>query len=97
KRLVIDYVFEERNVSLHSAYAELAQCPIHALAGLLETCSPGSDLDKQRVVIRRDHRTAVGRCAVQTNSEARRGAMRVDLAVIRSEIVCRIFGRNPAL
>jgi len=48
-----------------------AQGAIHALAGLLEIATPGSDLDEERIVVRRDDSPAIGRCGVETDAEAR--------------------------
>ena len=86
---MIDHVFEERNVGLDAADAELAQGAIHALAGVRELAAPGGDLHQQRIVVRRDHRAAVGRAAIQPDAEAGRRAIGVDLAVIGHEVVRR--------
>ena len=37
---MVDDVFEERNVGLHAADAELAQRAVHALAGHVESRGP---------------------------------------------------------
>ena len=49
---VVDDVFEERNVGLDAAHAELAQAAVHALAGVVEFAAPGGHLHQQGIVIR---------------------------------------------
>ena len=75
---VVDHVFEERDVGLHAAHAELAQRAVHAVAGLVEFAAPGADLHQQRIVERRDGRAAVGRAAIQPHAEAGRRTVGVD-------------------
>ena len=97
KRFVIDQIVQKRDVGLDAADTKLAQGSIHALASFRERASPGRHFDQKRIVIRRDHRAAVGRCAVETNPEAGRRAIGVNPAVVGQEVVRRIFGRNAAL
>src|SRR5687768_6274511 len=94
---VIDDVFQERNVRFYSTDAELAQCAVHPLACMLKLPAPGCDLHQQGIVERRDYRAAISGCAVQSDSEARRRPVGVNLAVIRHESVGWIFGSNAAL
>ena len=97
ERRVVDHVLEERNVGLHAADAELAQGAVHALAGFREVSAPARDLHEQRIVVRRDHRAAVGRCPVEPDAEAGGRTVGVDLAVIGDEVVRGVFGRHAAL
>ena len=94
---VVDDVFEKRNVGLDAAHAELAQRAVHALAGLCELAAPGRHLHQQRIVIRRDHRAAVRRTAVEPDAEARGRAVGGELSVIGHEVVGGILGGDAAL
>ena len=94
---VVHHVFEKRNVGLDAAHAELAEAAIHALAGVREFAAPRGGLHQQRIVIRRDHRAAVGRTAVEANAESRGRAVCRKLAVIGNEVVGGIFGGDAAL
>ena len=97
KSRVVDHVFEERDVGLDAAHAELAEGAIHALAGVRELAAPGGDFHQQRIVVRRDDRAAVGRAAVEPDAEAGGRAIGVDLAVIGNEVVGGILGGDAAL
>ncbi len=57
----------------------------------------GRDLDQQRIVKRRDDRTAVPHAAVETHSEAASAAVGQNLAVVRRKLVFRILGGDAAL
>jgi hypothetical protein len=94
---VVDDVLEELQVGRHAADAELAQRAVHALDGLVGVWRPGRDLDQQRVVVRRDHRAAVGRAAVEPDAEAGRAAVGGDAAVVGREAVLRVLGGDAAL
>ena len=58
---------------------------------------PGGDLHQQGVVRARDERAGVGRAGIEPDAEARRAAIRGDLAVVGYEIVLGVFGRHAAL
>ncbi len=94
---VVDDVFEERNVGLDAAHAELAQAAVHALAGVAEFAAPGGDLDQQGIVIGRDDGAAVGRAAVEADAETGGGAVGGELAVIGDEVVGGVLGGDAAL
>ena len=78
KRRVVHDVFEERDVGLDAADAELTQCAVHAMAGLVEIAAGGGDFHQQRIVEGRDGRAAVCGAAIQTHAEAAGGAVGVD-------------------
>ena len=94
---VPDDVFEEQDVGLDAADAELAQGAIHAMAGAFERGVPGGDLHQQGVVIGRERRAGVGCAAVQTDAEAGRRAVGGQLAVVGREIIFGVFGGDAAL
>ncbi len=94
---MVDDVFEERNVGLDAAHAELAQAAVHALAGVVEFAAPGGHLDQQGIVIRSDYGAAVGRAAIQADAEAGGRAVGRELAVIGDEVVGGVLGGDAAL
>ena len=94
---VVDDVFEERDVGLDTAHAELAEAAVHALAGVRELASPGGGLDQQGIVERRDDGAGVGGAAVQADAESGGGAVGVDLAVVGDEAVGGVLGGDAAL
>ena len=67
---MIDDVFEKRDVCFDAAYTEFAKGAVGAVAGLFEFAGPRADLYKQRIVVRRDGRAAVGRAAIEPHPEA---------------------------
>ncbi len=87
---------QERQVRAHTADPELRQRPAGPPGGLLEGGAPGRHLDQQRVEVRGDLRTLVGR-PVQPNSRAARGLVSGDLPDVRAEAVRRVLGGHPAL
>jgi len=92
-----DDVFEERNVGLHASDAELAQGPVHALAGHRKIAAHRRDLHQHRVIIRRDDRTGIACGGIKTDAETRGRAVVEDAAVIGREILLRILGGDTAL
>ena len=97
ERRVGDDVEQERDVGLHAADAELLQRPLHPQGRVLEPAGVGRDLHQQRVVERRDDRARRGRAAVQPQAQAARRAIVGDPAVVGSEVVGGVLGRDPAL
>ncbi len=94
---MVHHVFQERNVRLHPANAELPQAAVHPLTGVPELAPPRRHLHEQRIVIRRNHRAAIRRRPVQPYAETRRRAVRMNPSVIRHEPVRRVLRRHPAL
>ena len=97
ERVVVDDVFQERNVRLHAANAEFPQRPVHALQRAMKRLRRHRELHQQRIVERRHHRAAVAHAAVQPHAETARRAIRQDAAVIGLEFVFRVFRRDAAL
>ena len=90
-------VFEEREVGLDAADAELAQ-RAHSLAPHvvpLETA--GRDLDQQRIVVLRHARADVARAVVQADAVADRRPVDLDLARVGQEAVARVLGGDAHL
>ncbi len=94
---MIDHVFEQRNIRLYTADAKFTQRAVHAVAGPIERHVPCRDFHQQRIVIRRKRGAGVRRAAVQTNAEARRRPVRRDPAIVRREVVSRVFRGDAAL
>ncbi len=92
-----DHVLEERHVGLDPADAEFAQGAVHALQGGGEGAARGGDFDQQRVVKRRDRAPGRAHAGVEADAEAGGAAVGDDLAVIRGEVVGRVFRGDPAL
>jgi hypothetical protein len=92
-----DDVFEEGQVGGDATDTELAQRPVHALAGFLGRRCPGGDLFQQRVVETGDHRAGIGRAAIQADAEAGRAAIGGDAAIVGDEVLVGIFGGDAAL
>ena len=92
-----DEVFKKLQVRGHAADAEFAQGALHAVDRFLGRWRPGGDLDQQRVVIRRDDGTAVGRAGVEPHAKARRAAVGAEAAIVWQEVVGRVFGGDAAL
>ena len=89
--------FEKGEVGRNTADAELAQCAIHPLDGFLGRRRPGGHLLEQRIVEAGDHRARIGGAAIKANAEAGRTAIGSDTAIIRNEVLFRVFGGDPAL
>ncbi len=97
ERRMIDHIFQKWNIGFDAPDAEFPQAAVHALAGREEVVAPGGDLDEQRVVIGRDHRSAVRGCAVEPDAETRGGAVRRDAPVIGKEALRGVLGGDAAL
>ena len=94
---VIDDVFQKLQIGRHPPNTKFAQGAIHAGGRLHRGRRPGGDFHQQGIVIRRNHRTRIGRAAIQTNAKAGSAAIGGEPAVIGREIVFRIFCRHTAL
>ena len=99
ERRVRDQVFEERDVRLHAADAELAAG--RAPSGVTASSKRrplGRDLHQQRVVEGRDDRAAERRCRRRAGcrSPPARAVVR-EPAVVGDEVVLRVFGGDAAL
>ena len=95
--IVADDVFQEGDVGLHSADAELAEGAVHPLAGGLEVAAHRGELHQHRVVERRDHRAGVAGARVEADPEAGGGAVVEDAAVVGREAALRVLGGDAAL
>ena len=94
---MVDDVLQERDVRLHATDAKLAQSAVHAVAGVGEFPAPGGHLNQQRIVKRCDDCAAISRGAIESNTESRRRPIRMNLAVIRHEIISRILSGHATL
>ena len=92
-----DQLVEEAQVGRHAADAELPQRAVHARDRVLRRRRPRGHLHEQRVGTTRDDRAGVCGAGVEPDAEAGGAAIRRDAAVVRDEIVLRIFGRHAAL
>lgn len=97
KAVMVDNVFDERDVRLDAADAKLAQGSVHPLDGELEATGRGGQLNEERIVKRRDHRAGVAHGTVQADTEARGATVIDDLAVVRREVLLRVFRRDTGL
>ena len=88
---------EERDVRLDAADAELLQAAQHPAGGIDEAQSVRRHLDQHRIVKRRDDGPGERRAGVEADAHAAGRAIIAQLAVIRQEVVGRIFGRDAAL
>ena len=71
--------------------------PLHPPGRVLEPAGVGRDLDQQRIIERRDDRARRGRAAVEPEARAAGRAIMRDPAVVGSEVVGGVLGRDPAL
>ena len=94
---VVNDVFEEWNVRLHSADTKFAQRAVHALERIRERRRKRREFDQQRIVKRRDHRAGVAHAPVEPQTEASGRAIRQDAPVVGIEFVFRVFRGDPAL
>ena len=92
-----DQVHQERDVRLHAANAELFKTPLHPLRRVAQRSPPGTHLDQQRIVKRRDDRTAERRAAIKANPRSARRAIREDSSIVGHETILGVFGRDAAL
>ena len=92
-----DHLLQEGEVGGDAANPELTQRAVHARDGLLGRGAPGGDLFQQRIVEPGDHRAGISGAAVETDAEPHRAAISGDAAIVRHELVFRIFGGDPAL
>ena len=90
-------VFQKRNVRLHAAYPELAQRAIHALQRGIKGLCAHRQLNQQRIVKRRDHRTAVAHATVEPHAKTAGTAIRQNAAVVGLEFIFRVLRRDAAL
>ncbi|MNY21155.1 hypothetical protein D3C86_1546810 [compost metagenome] len=95
--VVTDDGFEEGEVRRHAANTEFAQRAVHAVDRLIRSRRPGRHLHKQWIVIAGDDSAGIGGAAIQTDTEARSGTVGGDTAIVRNEIMFRVFGRDAAL
>ena len=92
-----DHVEQERDVRLHTADAIFLERPLHSQGRILESRRVGRDLDEQRIIKRRDDGTGGRRAAVEPEAGSARRSIVGDPAVVGSEVVGGILGRDPAL
>src|SRR5580704_13570708 len=94
---MVDDVFEERDVGLDAANAELAERAVHTLASFGKFCAPRRHFYQERIVVGGQDRAGIGGAAVETNSKSRRGPVGRKLSVVGSKIIFGIFGGDAAL
>ena len=95
--LVLNDIFQKRDVRLHPANTEFAQRAEHALESHRECLPGGRDFCEKRVVERRDNTASRAHAGVEANPESRRASIGDDLTVIRHEFVRWILGGHSAL
>ena len=84
-------VFDEGNVCRDATNTEFAQRTVHTQDCLFRGGGPCGDLDQQAIIITCDHPARIGGSAVQSNAHPRGRAIGGDAAIVRDEIVLRIF------
>ena len=94
---MLDDVLEKWNVRLQTPDAELPQGAVHAVPRQVPVVGGGDDLYQEGIVVRRDHRSGVSHASVEPDPEAAGRPIGQDAAVVRRELVFRIFGRQAAL
>ncbi len=94
---VADDVFEEGDVGLDAADAELGERAVHAVHRDFIGLRARDDFHEERVVEGRDDRAAVAHAAVEPDAETAGRAVGENLAVVRHELVLGILGGDPAL
>ena len=94
---MIDDVFQKRQIGRYAANTKFSECAIHSGNRLHRTWSPCGDLHQQRVVIRRDDGTGIGRAAIKANTKTGRAAIGSQSAIVRCEIIFGVFGSHAAL
>jgi hypothetical protein len=94
---VFQKVDHELDVRRHAPDAEFAQGAVHAGDGLLGRLGMGRDLDQQRIVVAGDDRPRIGRAAIQPDAVPGGRAIGRQAAIVRDEVVQRVFCRHPAL
>src|SRR5258706_9634595 len=94
---MVDQVFEERDVGLYAADAELAQRAVHAADRFMMIRSPGGDLDQERMEVGGDDRAAETVAAVEADGETAGAAVVGNAPVIGDEIILGVFGGDASL
>ena len=94
---MVDDVFEEGDVGLDAADAELAQGAVHAMASEVPGMRRGDHLDEQGIVIGGDDGAGIAHATVQPDAETARGAVGENAAVVGRELVLGILGSEAAL
>ena len=95
--LILDDVFDERNVRLHAANPKFLQRAVHAIKRNREAHAAGGDLDQQRIIKRRDHTARIALTAVQSQPEPGSRAVGNDAPIIGCEIIGRILRGHTRL
>ena len=95
--LVLDDVFDERNVRLHAADAEFLQRAVHAIERNRKAHATGGNLHQQRIVERRDDTAGITLPSIEPHAETSRRTVSDDAPVIGREIVGRILRGHPRL
>ncbi|MCY1220949.1 hypothetical protein D9M72_329860 [compost metagenome] len=88
---------EKGQVGCHTADAELPQRAVHAADRFEGVRRPGGNLDEQWVVEAGNDCTRIGGAAIETDAEAGRRAITGDAAIVRNEVLLRVFGGDAAL
>ncbi len=88
---------QEVDVGRDTADLELGQRPRRPLDGRLEIAAAAGQLGQERVEVRVDRRTRVGRAAIEPDSGSAGRTVGRDLTRVGPEAVGRVLGRDPAL
>src|SRR5690606_1643144 len=84
---VVDDVFEERDVRLHSANTEFRKGAVHPVEREIESGAESGDFNKERIVKRGDYGTGVAHGSIEADAETGGGTVVEDFAVVGGEFV----------
>ena len=97
KSRVTDEADQKRNVRLHTANAKLLQASLGPAGSFAEGAAPAGDFNQQRIVEWRDDGTGEGRASIESDAHPARRTIVRQPAVVRHELVRRIFRRHATL
>ena len=95
--LVVNDIFNERNVGLYPPDPHFPESPVHPLQGRLEVAGAGGQLDQQRIIKGGDHGTGIAHRPVEADAKSGGRAVADDFSVVRGEVVFRVLGGDARL
>ncbi len=97
KILVIDDIFQKRNIGLHPPDSHFSQSSMHAIQCLGQIWSRSRYLYEKRVIKGSNNRTRIPHRPIQPYAKACSGTITENLSIVRGEALFRVFGGHTTL
>ena len=97
KSNILQYVFKKRGIGFYASYSKFFERPQQPATCFRKSAACGGNFHQQRIKERGDIDTGVRTTFIEPDTMPTGISISYQCAVIRFEIVCWVFGSNPAL